>query len=205
MSKQTIEVEQQLHKLAKTIRDTYDTTEQLLVKAQGIGTATIAEAVLCGQAALKAKKLCGHGRWMEWVAKHCKKCSQPTLNRYMRMANSSHVINLKDCKSLRQAYILVGIIPEIEPGEVPQDSPPTPEMRAELAAARQMPSSAPTPDATPATAPATKGQQAQKEPPDAAVRRAETYVDGLLTILKVMTPSEREDVKPVLKPIGEWL
>lgn len=125
----TIEKSQELKKLARMIRETYDSTEALIEKAQRTDCEAIAEAMQCGKALNEAKQIVGHGKWLKWLAENCKKISEDTAQRYMKLAKTAHVRNLKDAKSLRQAYILVGIIPEITPGEVPAEPEQTTQER----------------------------------------------------------------------------
>lgn len=51
-----------------------------------------------------------HGDWMKWVMENIKHLSYETVNRYIRLFELSHVTDLKDCESLREAYILTGIL-----------------------------------------------------------------------------------------------
>ncbi|HZV36616.1 MAG TPA: DUF3102 domain-containing protein [Verrucomicrobiae bacterium] len=111
----TADQSNQLKKLAREIRQLYTNTNALVRSAQEKGRAAIAEAILCGQKLNEAKKIVGHGGWMKWLKQHCKGVHFNTASRYMRLANSSHVVNLKDFNSLRQAYIGVGIIEDSEP------------------------------------------------------------------------------------------
>jgi hypothetical protein len=117
------------------MRDTNETTVMLVAKARQLGCEAIAEAILCANAALEAKEILGPTGFLKWAAKFCPAVKIDDLLKYMRLARSSkttYVSYFKDCTSLRQAYILVGIIPEITPGDVTQDSPPDEAMRQVL-------------------------------------------------------------------------
>ena len=113
--KHSITQAQQLDKLARTIRSCYEATERLAKSAKERARDAIAEAILCGNSLNEAKAIVGHGAWLKWLAKHCKGVDCETARRYMRLSNSSHDMNLGNPASLRQAYIMAGIIEEPEP------------------------------------------------------------------------------------------
>lgn len=100
--------------LAREIRHDYIIVKKLTEKARSSCNEAIAEAILFGSKLNEAKQLVGHGKWMEWLAKTCPEISIITAQRYIRLANSSHVMNLKNTKSLRQAYLQTGIIGETD-------------------------------------------------------------------------------------------
>lgn len=80
-----------------------------------IGKKNIAAAITAGNRLTKAKTLVKHGQWLPWVEKNLKGISQASINRYMALAAyacSSEARNLKDCVSLREAYLVAGIIKE---------------------------------------------------------------------------------------------
>lgn len=124
----SVENSQELTRLAKTIRERFTDYDQGVIKTQQIGMATVQAGLECGQALIAAKKIVGHGNWLTWLQKHCRvgKPPKPISNQYagrlMKLANSQHSGNFNTCKSVRQAFLLAGIIPEDEP--VPA-SPPT--------------------------------------------------------------------------------
>lgn len=147
-----------------------------------------------------------------------------TVQRYMRLArapkeaNTSHVTYFKDCRSLRQAYVLVGIIPEIDPSEVCQDSTMTPELRAEIAERVAEPG----PGLLPQKTEPVFGECVAREPerlaartlaPELLARASESPalvvlkndVARMIERLKLMTADERERAKEILKPLGVWL
>jgi hypothetical protein len=79
------------------------------------GKKNIAAAITAGNRLIKAKSLVKHGQWLPWVEKNLKGISQATVNRYMALAAfacSSDAGKLKDCDSLREAYLVAGIISE---------------------------------------------------------------------------------------------
>lgn len=127
-----------LQALAREIRNVYKETDELICLAQKKGTEAIASAIACGVKLREAKEIVGHGGWEKWLAKHCKGVHGNTARNYMRLSKAQHVVDLKDCKSLRQAYVEVGIIPEVEPVKAAPAQPdrePTREFKAEMAAA----------------------------------------------------------------------
>lgn len=75
------------------------------------GNAAVVAAIECGKIMTKAKDLVGHGNWEKWLLDNCPDIAEITARRWMRLAKGSHVIDLKDCQSIRQAYLACGIIP----------------------------------------------------------------------------------------------
>jgi len=121
---------QKLDKLAREIRSSYDSAGKLAKSARERSREALAEAMLCGKALNEAKGMVGHGGWLKWIAAHCKGVSHDTATRYMHLANSAHVRNLKDPNSLRQAYIAIGILDDSDaetikttPVSVPETTP----------------------------------------------------------------------------------
>jgi hypothetical protein len=96
--------------LSREIRRDFESLQQLLERTRQNCNAVVAETILLGTKLAEAKRLVGHGNWMEWLAKNCPDIHGNTARNYMRLANSQHVGNLKTQKSLRQAYLAVGII-----------------------------------------------------------------------------------------------
>lgn len=85
--------------------------EKLVVES---GRKSIAAAIAAGEALKTAKGLLVHGKWTAWVGKFVPQMSKETAQRYMRLAESSHVTDLAECETLRQAYIATGILKEQE-------------------------------------------------------------------------------------------
>ncbi|HEV2455848.1 MAG TPA: DUF3102 domain-containing protein [Verrucomicrobiae bacterium] len=96
--------------LTREIRRDYGALQQLVERTRRNCNEVVAETILLGNKLIEAKRLVEHGSWCEWLAKHCPDIHGNTARNYMRLANSQHVGNLKTQKSLRQAYLAVGII-----------------------------------------------------------------------------------------------
>ena len=73
---------QVLARLAKQINSAHDACEKVLVKAQ---QTSLQHAVRAGKLLVEAKKLVGHGQWLDWLEKHF--AGNPrTAQRYMTLA-----------------------------------------------------------------------------------------------------------------------
>jgi Protein of unknown function (DUF3102) len=96
--------------LSREIRRDYESLQQLVERTRQSCNAVIAETILLGNKLAEAKRLVGHGNWSEWLAKHCSEISVWTARRYMRLSKRAHVPLLENHKSLRRAYLDVGII-----------------------------------------------------------------------------------------------
>jgi hypothetical protein len=117
--------EASLAAMAGEIARAYDATQKLIEEAQAKGVKAIKSAVECGAVLNSAKETVGHGGWEGWLRKNCKRVSQMTATRYMRLAKSNTVLDLASCKSLRQAYLSSGILPETPP-QAQIQAPPEP-------------------------------------------------------------------------------
>lgn len=107
-----------LKAIAKRINEREETITRLKSAAIGKAAEAIAEALLQGQELIKAKSMMPHGFWVDWVAAHCPSISRMTATKYMVLArNVNHGLHLEDAESLRQAYLLCGIIQASKPKE----------------------------------------------------------------------------------------
>jgi hypothetical protein len=119
-----------LIKLAQDIRASYKDAETAIEEAGKRGSAAYALALTCGLFCNEAKEILSHGRWLDWLAKHCKGVSETTVRRYMRLArNTTALSDLKSGKRLIDAYIDIGILPPLL-----LDKPPDASMRAAIGA-----------------------------------------------------------------------
>ena len=99
--------------LALEINASYARTMTLVADTRSKARESIREAICCGAMLAKAKDDCGHGHWLAWLKVHCPDISEDTAYRWMKLSNSAHVRNIEEnAASLRQAYILAGIIDE---------------------------------------------------------------------------------------------
>ena len=74
-------------------------------------------ALKAGHALNEAKRRCGHGEWGDWLKQHVPDLAQDRANRYMRMAKEiADVRNFDEIKTVRQAFIAVGILRESSKG-----------------------------------------------------------------------------------------
>lgn len=78
------------------------------------GQEAVKAALLCGHALIKSKALLKHGEWLPWLHR-LETIDQATAFKFVRLAKLCHEINFDQCASVRQAYILAGIIPQPEP------------------------------------------------------------------------------------------
>jgi|GEM_PF-2198030 len=105
--------------LVENIRRTFNAAQALAKEASNKGREAILKARECGQYLIEAKQAVGHGKWSEWLANSCHGCNldRETARRWMRLAEMP-IEALQEALSLRQAYIIAGILPEPhrEPG-----------------------------------------------------------------------------------------
>ena len=68
-------------------------------------------AIKAGMALLEAKRRVSHGEWGNWLKHHLPEIPRSRICRYMALAQRiSHMRNLDEIQTLRQAYLLVGIV-----------------------------------------------------------------------------------------------
>lgn len=71
---------------------------------EGISIA-LTNAILTGQALIKAKAEIPHGQWLDWLAAHCPRITRKTAAQYMNLADRADEI--KSATSIRQALFLL--------------------------------------------------------------------------------------------------
>lgn len=98
--------------LAEQINLAFEQSVALATQAKDQASTAIAKALECGQLLLQQKAALKHGGWLEWLAANCPKICERTARRYMGVAKRTHVADLNDATTLRQAYLACGIIQE---------------------------------------------------------------------------------------------
>jgi hypothetical protein len=124
MSEQQIEIN-----LAPQILETYRESNRLADEAKGYASEAVAKAVQCGQLLLQQKAALQHGTWLDWLATNLSEINERTARRYMALANRTHVTDLNDAASVRQAYLATGIIPPSPKKELTATDPDKPWVR----------------------------------------------------------------------------
>lgn len=99
-----------LSRIEEDIQTKYQEAKRFAEDARINGMAAVVAAIECGKLLSRAKKLVGHGRFLSWLSAFCD-ISEPTAWRWMTLANSSCMKDLRKCKTLTEAYRSVGIIP----------------------------------------------------------------------------------------------
>lgn len=114
------------------INELHAQAEQYALSAKDLAGKAVECAIKCGEILLQKKKALGHGNWLKWRKANLR-FSDDTAERYMTLwrktkelssqsdsqeksdgSNSAYVRNLeaRKAKTLRQAYIATGILPE---------------------------------------------------------------------------------------------
>lgn len=90
--------------------------EQMLSQTDVAAMQRIRAVVVAGEVLLKVKDGMKHGEWGPWVKLNLEGISHETACRWMKL-HAFHLANgdeiFDDAKSVRQAYKLAGIIPEV--------------------------------------------------------------------------------------------
>ena len=127
--------------IAIRINELYRQAESLAGTAKENASKAIAIAVECGGLLCNEKAKIGHGGWLGWLKANCPDISERTAQKYMRLSRklaelggdkSEHGADLEIAgkvsslldgspKTLRQAYIAAGVIPEPAKQNMPTD------------------------------------------------------------------------------------
>ena len=111
-------IAEQLDMIWDEVRETFKATEKLVSAATLASVEAVKKAIECGRALNEAKAQAGHGNWEKMFAKETKSikgCSLRYAQDLMALAKFAGKVDaafLKDCKSVRHAMVLCGIIPE---------------------------------------------------------------------------------------------
>jgi hypothetical protein len=111
--------------LAEQINRTYEESVALATQAKDQATTAITKALECGNLLLQQKAALQHGGWLEWLDANCPQIDERTARRYMGLAKRTHVSDLNEAATLRQAYLACGIIHE-KPKTPNEPGPETP-------------------------------------------------------------------------------
>jgi len=193
--------------LLREIRHDYESLQQLLERTRQNCNQVVAETILLGTKLIEAKRLVGHGNWIEWLAKHCPDIHRNTASNYMRLANAQHVVHLENRKSLRQAYLAVGIIPmSDEPADTPAVEVSEPVKQIEPATHDANANTAqPIPEATVVKSPMVLNERRAvavvETPTETPVTRVKGKVGDLMRCLKPLNVPCRKKVAVHLKPL----
>jgi hypothetical protein len=114
-----------LEDLARQANEHFEDSLQSKKRCRDAFDEHLKNVLLCGKALNDARDSVAHGKWDEWVKDYCPKIDRDTVTRYMRVAKKCHDINLEDCKSMRQVYQAVGILPSPEAVTTTADSADT--------------------------------------------------------------------------------
>ena len=192
-----------LGRLSREIRKDYESLQQLLERTRQNCNQVVSETILLGTKLIEAKRLVGHGNWCEWLARHCPQIAETTARNYMRLANRQHIADLNCCKSLRQAYIAVGIIavdeeskpmPAVEVSEpIKQIEPPTHDINANKVQ--------PIIEATFVDQPLVLNEPPTVPLAETPVMRVKSKVGDLMQCLKPLDAPCRKKVAVHLKPL----
>ena len=199
--------------LAGEIRDSYVSADSLAKTAKERGQKAVYEAWRCGKALIEARAIVGHGDWLKWLKKECKGVSDRTCQRYMKLAKTTHVAELKNASSIRQSYIAVGIVEERKALPPAPDSASAkqettkPEGHDEKKQQETPKASAHDDDAEFEKArndedEAEESGDAPLPDPMSVIKRA---VASLVALLDDVPKSGRDDARKLLRPLKSWL
>lgn len=180
-----------LAELAEQINTTYAESQELACSAKKQAQHAIEVAIACGAALNKAKKEAGKKGFPAWIAKNCPGIKERTAYNYMKLARLQYIAMAKKPKSIRQAYISIGMLPAI---------PPTPR-RKQLAAP-----AVPVIDVEAVSSPATsEPAPAQKPAPAVATTPAEAQA-ALRAVQERQAAEQKPEPAPLTESsVREWL
>jgi hypothetical protein len=103
-----------LGRLADDINNEHKNSVALAGDAVRSGVAAVKAAIRAGAFLTNAKDIVPFGKWEKWLSDNCPGMSHDKASRWMRLSKNAHVQDLKKAKSLRAAYLAVGILHENE-------------------------------------------------------------------------------------------
>jgi hypothetical protein len=104
--------------IAQRICECFKESQKFKSETIHAGRQAVLKAIETGALLIKAKRLVGHGHWEKWFADNVSDqagVSIQTAQRWMSMAKTSKMRDLKDADSLTRAYIDAGIIADTKP------------------------------------------------------------------------------------------
>lgn len=110
-----------------------DELKKLIVEAEATVSTTVANAGqrirLCadiGRGLKYHKQQVGHGGWLEWLEENLQDLTSQTARKWIKLAEAvdSGRLDLDSARSIRQAYILAGILPD--PDDAASGTSPSP-------------------------------------------------------------------------------
>ena len=97
--------------LTPQIRQAYADANRYASDARGVAVQAIAKAIECGQLLVQQKESLGHGSWLDWLDANLPEMTDRTARRYMALAKRTHMSDLNNSTTVRQAYLATGILP----------------------------------------------------------------------------------------------
>jgi hypothetical protein len=99
-----------LDQYAKAILAAHENAENANRQSKKSGREAIATDIEAGQNLCQAKERVGHGNWLNWLKQNCTAITERTAQRYMTLAKSDRVSDLKQCTNLWQALVCAGAV-----------------------------------------------------------------------------------------------
>ena len=93
-----------LKMLARQVKERYTSAQAIARKAEQMMDCAIMEAILAGQRLCEVRSLVPHGEFEGWIEEHCPQTGHATAARYMALAKVSSMVDVRDLRSLRQAW-----------------------------------------------------------------------------------------------------
>lgn len=115
--------------VAEQINSLHKQASEMAESAKGKINEAVALVVECGRLMREQKKRVGHGEWLPWLSKNCPDITERTAQKYMSLnrkiaaiapseesdaANTNYgsYFDTAKVKTIRQAYIAAGVLPE---------------------------------------------------------------------------------------------
>lgn len=131
--------------IANKINELHKEAEGIASAAKEQANKAVEIAIECGRLLLEQKKTVGHGNWIDWIKSNCD-FSEDTAQNYMRLfrrvreiseveeggsskTDSSRYLEKLKAKSIKQAYIATGILPEHPKDDSPKVLQLTPHVK----------------------------------------------------------------------------
>lgn len=103
------------------IREAIERAEGSMDVAKGAVQVAIRDRVMAGKLLLIEREKNEYGEWQKWLAHYLPDFSYETASRWMKLARFAETrgADLEDAASVRQAYVLAGLLPEPQSSTAP--------------------------------------------------------------------------------------
>ena len=107
----------ELATLKQSINESHSAALELATQGLELMRQALDRAIVAGEKLCRVKEIVPHGQYEKWIEDNCT-FSTVTATKYVRLAKANHGKLLENANSIREAYIICGIVKEHTPDPV---------------------------------------------------------------------------------------